>query len=189
MRRLSLSLVSILSLLTASRLTASEIREFDLQTVAHLGREMNRVSHRADKGATNEVRKRARQTGIDAVKDRLFKFRYEYLIVDDPDGSGFLVYAMPASSPSNIVLGGNFRVTVSAEGPKAERIDAMANTILPMTKPPKGAEGGKPEWVTMSQVVSTRPLETCVYTSLHDKVLLGVGMVGDRTDRMWLFKG
>jgi hypothetical protein len=181
-------LALLLSLIATSAAFASDIREFDLKTVEKLGREMNRVSQHADKGATNEIRKRARQTGIDAVKDRLFKTRYEYLIVDDPDGSGFLVYAMPASGPSNIVLGGNFRVTVSADGTRAGRVDAMANTILPMVKQPKGMEGAKPEWVTMSQVVSIRPLETCVYTALHDKVLLGVGMVGDKTGRMWLFK-
>ena len=168
---------------------AGEIREFDLKTVAHLGREMNRVSQRADKGATGAVRKRAQQTGINALKGRLFKIHYEFLVVDDPDGSGFLVYAMPASSPTNIVLGGNFRVTVSADGAKAERVDAMANTILPMSKPPKGMDGQKPAWVTMAQVVSNRPLETCVYTSLHDKVLFGVGMANDKVERMWLFKG
>ena len=168
--------------------SAAEIREFDLKTVARLGRELNRVSQRADRGATDAVRKLAQQTGIDALKGRLFKIRYDFLVVDDPDGSGFLVYAMPASSPSNIVLGGNFRVTVSADGAKAERVDAMANTILPMPKPPKGMEGKKPVWVTMSQVVSNRPLETCVYTSLHDKVLFGVGMANDKADRMWLFK-
>jgi hypothetical protein len=168
--------------------SASEIREFDLKTVSRLGREMNRVSQRPDKGATNDIRKRARQTGINAVKNRLFQIRYDFLVVDDPDGSGFLVYAMPASGSSNIVLGGNFRVTVSADGAKAERVDAMANTILPMSRPPKGMEGQKPAWVTMSQIVSNRPLETCVYTSLHDKVLIGVGMANDKADRMWLFK-
>jgi hypothetical protein len=186
MRRLLSPVVLFLVAFSAAH--AAEIREFDLKTVERLGREMNRVSQRADKGATDAIRKRARQTAINALKGRLFKVRYDFLVVDDPDGSGFLVYAMPASSPSNIVLGGNFRVTVSADGTRAERVDAMANTILPMNKPPKGMEGAKPEAVTMSQVVSNRPLETCVYTSLHDKVLLGVGMANDKADRMWLFK-
>src|SRR2546423_7749253 len=146
---------------------ASEIREFDLKTTAQLGRELNRVSQRPDKGATNDLRKRARQTGIDAVKNRLFKFRYDYLVIDDPDGSGFLVYALP-TKPGEIVLGGNFRVTVSADGSKAERIDAMARTLLPSSKPGKELEAQKPLAVTMAQIVSNRSLETCVYTSLHD---------------------
>lgn len=166
---------------------AGEIREFDVKTVARLGREMNRVSQRADKGATDATRKRAQQTGIDAAKGRLFKIRYEFLVVDDPDGSGFLVYAMP-TKPGEVVLGGNFRVTVSADGSKAERVDAMARTLLPASKPPKGLEGQKPITVSMSQLVSNRPLETCVYTSLHDKVIVSVGMVNDNA-KVWIFVG
>lgn len=166
---------------------AAEIREFDLKTVARLGREMNRVSQRSDKGATDAVRKRAQQTGIDALKSRLFKIRYDFLVVDDPDGSGFLVYAMP-TKPGEVVLGGNFRVTVSADGSKAERVDAMARTLLPAPKPPKGADGNKLVAVTMSQLVSNRPLETCVYTSLHDKVFVSVGMVNDNA-KVWFFVG
>lgn len=167
--------------------SAAEIREFDLKTVARLGREMNRVSQRADKGATDAIRKQAQQTAIAALKGRLFKIRYEFLVVDDPDGSGFLVYAMP-TRPGEVVLGGNFRVTVSADGSKAERVDAMARTLLPTPKPPKGLEGEKPVAVTMSQIVSNRPLETCVYTSLHDKVIVSVGMVNDNA-RVWAFVG
>jgi hypothetical protein len=165
----------------------AEIREFDLKTVARLGREMNRVSQRADKGATDPVRKRAQQSGIAALKGRLFKIRYDFLVVDDPDGSGFLVYAMPIR-PGNVALGGNFRVTVSADGNKAERVDAMARTLLPAFKPPKGLEGQKPFTVSMSQIVSNRPLETCVYTSLHDKVIVSVGMVNDNI-KVWVFVG
>jgi hypothetical protein len=166
---------------------AAEIREFDLKTIARLGREMNRVSLRADKGATDAVRKRAQQTGIDAVKSRLFKIRYDFLVVNDPDGSGFLVYAMP-TKPGEVILGGNFRVTVSADGSKAERVDAMARTLLPALKPPKGMEGQKPLTVSMSQLVSNRPLETCVYTSLHDKVIVSVGMVNDNA-KVWVLVG
>ena len=187
MRPLPLLFIVALLALANRCVCAGEIREFDLKTTARLGREMNRVSQRADKGATNDVRKRARQSGIDAVKGRLFKSRYEYLVVDDPDGSGFLVYAMPAK-PGEIVLGGNFRVTVSADGSKAERVDALARSILPAPKAPKGLAGQKPLIVSMGQIVSIRPLETCVYTSLHDKVIVSVGMVNDNA-KVWVFVG
>lgn len=166
--------------------SAGEIREFDIKTTAQLGRDLFRVSQRSDKGATNDIRKRARQTGIDAVKRRLFRVRYEYLVVDDPDHSGFLVYALP-NKPGEILLGGNFRVTVSADGTKAERVDALARSLLPPPRPPKGLEGQKPLFVSMSQLVSNRPLETCVYTSLHDKVMVSVGMVDD--GKVWVFIG
>jgi hypothetical protein len=176
----------LLLFVNATLAVAAEIREFDLKTVARLGREMNRVSQRADKGATDAVRKRAQQTGIDALKGRLFKIRYDFLVVDDPDGKGFLVYAMPIR-PGEVALGGSFRVTVSADS-KAERVDAMARTLLPAFKPPKGLEGQKPFIVSMAQLVSTRPLETCVYTSLHDKVIVSVGMVYDNA-KVWIFVG
>jgi hypothetical protein len=178
--------VSALSLIATDGIVASEIRAFDLKTTAKLGRELNRVSQRRDKGATNDIRKRGRQTGIDAVKSRLFKVGYEYLVVDDPDRSGFLVYALP-SKPGEILLGGNFRVTVSADGTKAERVDALARSLLPPPRPPKGSEGQKPLFVSMSQLVSNRPLETCVYTSLHDKVMVSVGIVND--GKVWVFIG
>src|SRR5205823_2660615 len=73
---------------------AGEIREFDLKRVERLGLELDRVSRRPDRGATNDVRKRARQTGIDAVQGRLYKIHYEFVVVDDPDGTGFLIYAL-----------------------------------------------------------------------------------------------
>ena len=54
-----------------------------------------------------------------------------------------------------------------------------------MPKPSKGAEGQNPVFVSMSQIVSNKPLETCVYTSLHDKVMVSVGMVDD--GKVWVF--
>jgi hypothetical protein len=167
--------------------SAGEIREFDLKTTAQLGRELDRLSRRPDRGATNDVRKRARQSAIDALRGRLFNIHYEYVVVDDPDRTGFLIYALP-TTPGEIVLGGQFRVTVSADGGKIERVDAMSRTLLPSPKPPKGSEGQKPLFVSMSQIVSNKPLETCVYTSLHDKVIVSVGMVNDNA-RVWAFVG
>lgn len=178
----------VLSILFASSsIFAADIREFDLTTVQRLGRELDRLSRRPDRGATNDVRKRARQTAIEAIKGRLFKIRYEYVIVDDPDRTGFLVYALP-TRPGEIMLGGQFRVTVSADGGKVERVDAISRTLLPSPKPPKGSEGQKPLFVSMSQIVSNKPLETCVYTSLHDKVMVSVGMVNDNA-KVWIFVG
>jgi hypothetical protein len=46
-------LVFLLLVLPFVAAFASEIREFDLKTTAQLGRELNRVSQRPDKGATN----------------------------------------------------------------------------------------------------------------------------------------
>ena len=172
-------------LFASSSVFAAEIREFDLKTTAQLGRELNRVSQQPDRGATNAVRKRAKQTAIDALKNRLFKIRYDYVVLDDPDRIGFLVYALP-TKPGEIVMGGQFRVTISADGGTAERVDALSRNLLFSPKPPEGMEGQKPFTVSMSQIVSNRPLETCVYTSLHDSVIVSVGMVNDNA-RVWTF--
>src|SRR5260370_33622667 len=109
----------------------------------------------------------------------------DYVVLDDPDGSGFLVYAL-AQSTDRIVAGGHFRVTVSADGEKAEQVDALSRSLLFAPPPPKGSEGTKPLTVSMSQIVSDKPLETCVYTSLHDKVMVFVGMMDGK---VWSFVG
>ena len=73
---------------------AGEIREFDLRTIERLGDELTRVSQTRDRGATNPERKWAKQTAVAALKGKLFNIHYDYVVLDDPDGSGFLVYAV-----------------------------------------------------------------------------------------------
>jgi hypothetical protein len=156
---------------------AGEIRQFDLETTKRLGQELAQVSQRPDRGATNSIRKCAIETAKAALQGKLFKgVQYEYVVLDDPDGSGFLVYAL-ARSGDKVVLGGHFRVTVSLDGAMAKRVDALSNTLLLAPPPPKGFEGKKPLTVSMSQIVSDKPLETAVYVSLHDKVMVFVGMM------------
>jgi hypothetical protein len=180
-------LIIVAVVIASSSVFGSDIREFDFKTVERLGSELARLSDTPEKGATSLARKRARQTAIAALKGKLFDIPYNYVVLDDPDGSGFLVYAL-AHSKSEIILGGHFRVTVSADGSKAERVDALSNTLLRQPPPPKGHEGEKPLTVSMSQIVSSKPLETCVYTSLHDKVIVSVGMVNDNA-KVWMFVG
>ncbi len=137
------TLILAIAIIGSSSAFGSQIREFDLKTVARLGAQLARLSDTADKGATNPARKRARDTAVAALKGKLFDIPYKYVVLDDPDGSGFLVYALA---------------------------------------------GEKPLTVSMSQIVSNRPLETCVYTSLHDKVIVSVGMVNDNA-KVWFFVG
>lgn len=181
------ALVATFAIMACSSVLGSQIREFDLKTVARLGAQLARLSDTADKGATSPARKRARDTAVAALEGKLFDIPYKYVVVDDPDGSGFLVYAL-AYAKNEIILGGHFRVTISADGSKAERVDALSNTLLRQPPPPKGHEGEKPLTVSMSQIVSNKPLETCVYTSLHDKVIVSVGMVNDNA-KVWVFVG
>src|SRR5437016_4706663 len=109
---------------------ASEIREFDIKTLQRLGNELTRVSQTPDRGATTPERRRAKQTAIAALKGKLYDIHYDYVVLDDPDGSGFLVYALGrTSNPGDVVLAGHFRVTVSTDGAKAERVDALSKSL------------------------------------------------------------
>jgi hypothetical protein len=149
----------------------AEIREFDLKTIERLGNELTRLSQRPDRGATSPVRKRAKQTAVAALKGKLFDIRYDYVVLEDPDGSGFLVYALgQGSKPGDTVVHGHFRVTVSADGEKAERVDALSHSVDIDSKGwPKVGDYKKWGFAT-NQTVGTRPVETLVYASNHMKM-------------------
>jgi hypothetical protein len=144
---------------------ASEIREFNLKTTERLGNELVRETQRPDRGATNPVRRRAKETAITLLKGRLFdNVRYDYVVLDDPDGSGFLVYALATNKKSTQqITGGHFRVTVSANGAKAERVDALSRGII--TDKPAMSTGAIQVSIATSQIVSNIPVETFIYSS------------------------
>src|SRR5947209_951446 len=125
------SLVSLVSLLISATASAAGIREFNVKTIERLGNELIRVSKTHERGATTPIRRQAKQTAVAALRGKLFDIRYDYVVLDDPDGSGFLVYALGRThNPNEILLGGHRRVTVSADGKKAERVDALSETLL-----------------------------------------------------------
>src|SRR5438874_2049525 len=143
--------------LALSSAFASDIREFDLKTIERLGNELTRVSQSPDKGATTPVRKRAKQVAIVALRGKLFNVHYDYVVLDDPDGSGFLVYALGSTGkPDEVVLAGHFRVTVSADGEKAERVDALSRSLL-INHKKSGPLGYKMVAMYMGQIVSSKP--------------------------------
>ncbi|HWM23564.1 MAG TPA: hypothetical protein VNP98_01970 [Chthoniobacterales bacterium] len=119
------------------------------------------MSQSPDRGASDLARKRAKETAVAALQGKLFDTRYDYVVLSDPDGSRFLVYALAATKYSGqVVLAGHFRVTVSADGMKAERVDALAKSL---------AHSGEIQTDTalllLFQIVSNKPVETLIYTS------------------------
>src|SRR5437870_5719900 len=148
----------VICFLTISSVFASEIREFDLKTTERLGNELVRESQQPDRGATNPLRKRARDTAIAVLKGRLFgNVHYDYIVLEDPDGSGFLVYALATNKkPDQQITGGHFRVTVSADGTKAERVDALSHGII--TDKPAMPAGATQVSIATSQIVSNIPV-------------------------------
>jgi hypothetical protein len=172
-------------LLSSSAAFASEIREFDVKTLQRLGNELTRVSQTPDRGATTPERKRAKQTAIAALQGKLFPIHYEYVVLDDPGGSGFLVYALGSTGkPTEAVVAGHVRVSVSAAGEKVERIDPLSHTLMIADRfksdLPKGYHKvGQ----YMNQIVSDKPVETLIYSA---SVLRQPIVVGTPDGKVWL---
>jgi hypothetical protein len=120
-------------------------------------------------------RKRAKKTAIAALKGKLFDVHYDYVVLDDPDGSRLLVYALASTGrPNEFVLAGHFRVTVSADGAQAERVDALSRSLAIQ----RGGEGlpvgSHLVGMYMVQIVSSKPVETLIYTSNLAKMPISV---------------
>jgi hypothetical protein len=149
-------------LLFAASASAAGIREFSVPTLERLGNELTRVSQRPDRGATDAIRKRAQQTAIAALRGRLFNLRYDYVVLSDPDGKGFLVYALgKTAKPREVILAGHVRVTVSADGTRAARIDPLSETMMVANdRESRLPAGYKLAALYFNQIVSNKPVET-----------------------------
>jgi hypothetical protein len=123
------------------------------------------------------VRFKARQSAVEALKGRLFNIPYNFEVLDDPDGSGFLVYALGATTKlGQYVLAGHFRVTVSSDGEKVERVDALSRTLLIEDEKDSGLpKGTQAAGLFIVQLVSDKPVETLIYTSNLAKKPIVVG--------------
>jgi hypothetical protein len=160
----------VLSILFASSsIFASEIREFSVPTLERLGNELIRASQRPDRGASDPVRKRARQTAKAALKNRLFDTTYDAVLLNDPDGKGFLVYALALGDYRRMLqTGGHYRVTVSADGGTVERIDLLAGFTQQKLEKELAA-------IVSTQHSSNLPAETWIYTSYVYRVPVALG--------------
>lgn len=108
------------------------------------------------------------------------------VVLDDPDGSGYLVYFLRAKpSQSAIPVGGHYRISVSGDGLTVEQIDQLFASCLTLDSKdlPKDA---KPEALIMSHIVSATPLETHVFLSLQEKTPF---YVTTGADQAWYVSG
>ena len=155
-----------------------EIREFDIKTIERLGNELTEVSKTRDRGATTPTRKQAVETAKAALQGKLFKLRYDYVVLDDPDGSGFLVYALGRGrKPGDTVVFGHLRATVSADGSKAERVDALSRSVMIDNKNTSDLPPGyDKEGIYCATLIGTRPTETLIYASNLMGMPIAVGM-------------
>ena len=166
MRR-TFPLLFLLVSLSASSISGSDIREFDVKTIERLGNELTEASQTRDRGATTPGRKQAVETAKAALQGKLFNIRYDYVVLDDPDGSGFLVYALgKGPKRGDTVVFGHFRVTVSADGTRAERVEALSHSVVIDYKNKSDLPAGyKKVAFACATPIGTRPSETLVYAS------------------------
>jgi hypothetical protein len=116
--------------------------------------------------------------------------RYNTVVLSDPDGSGFLVYALAAESKrGEVVLGGHARLTVSADGRTVERVDALSKACLVLNETngkQASAARGKLAGLAVGHLVSLTPVETHVFVSLLHHLPL---YVGTRDGTTWKVEG
>jgi hypothetical protein len=108
----------------------------------------------------------ARRTATDAVRSQLnmaYDARYNFEVLKDPEGDGFLVYGLAAFTVKNpVYTGGHVRITVSGDGLKVKRIDQLSHGIIEQ----KADKQHTIAAVATAQAVKTRyPVETWIYTS------------------------
>ena len=156
---------------------AAEIRQFDHRTTERLGNQIVEASKRADRGASTPAKKRARETAAAALRTELYDgVRYEYVVLDDPVGSGFLVYALAkAKRKGDVITGGHFRAAVSADGSTIGWVELLAQ-LIHQTKPDKGN--------TLAAIASTQsegklPAETWIYSSELYELPMYVALMAD----------
>lgn len=116
-------------------------------------------------------------TAAAALRDQLYDgVRYDYIVLDDPAGGGFLVYALAkAKRKGDVITGGHFRAGVSADGSAVGWIDLLSQ-LIHQPKPDKGN--------TLAAIASTQsegklPAETWIYTSELYHMPMYVAVIAD----------
>jgi len=165
-----------MSILSTS-LFATEIRQFDLRTTERLGNEIARMTRRPDRGATTTAKKRAKETAASALRGKLYDgVRYDYVILDDPARNGLLVYALAIPKrKGDVTTGGHYRVTVSADGSVAKRVDLLSQLI----HSPKPDPGKLLAGIGASQIAGKLPVETWIYSSYVYHIPMFVAVMAD----------
>lgn len=118
---------------------------------------------------------RARQLALSQITQRWHcSERYNTVILPNTDGDGYLVYVLAATTkPGLMMVGGHYRITVSADGNRVIQTDELSRSCLTVElKPPQGAQ--KLESVVVLHLVSDAPVETHVFLNLLHRMDIGV---------------
>ncbi len=152
--------------------------------VIHMGDTEPRVEDRRSEPVPMhlEAQVAARRSAMQAIRS-YFRTPYNFEVVADPDGEGWLVYALAATrEPGKMVMTGHKRVTVSADGKTVESVDHLSSSLV-ITDMPPPSETDKVEPAYVSHMVSSTPVETHLFTALLYQTPLDI--VVDRTREHW----
>ena len=127
----------------------------------------------------------ARTLAIKSITQRCGD-NYNTVVLKDPEGPGWLAWALAATTnPNGVMAGGHRRLTVSADGTQVLRTDALSRSCLILDKTPKDAQN-KTVALVSTQLVSEVPVETFVFLSLQHRIPFIV-LTPDRTE--WAIEG
>jgi hypothetical protein len=127
----------------------------------------------------------ARRAALAAIPPaQLVAPSYNGEVLDDPEGKGYLVYILAATTDADtIMVGGHYRVSVS-EDAKVTRVDALSHSLLTLDRKHSDVPtGAKAVASVVSHVVSNTPVETHVFVSLQERMPLFVGTLNGHS---WL---
>jgi hypothetical protein len=112
---------------------------------------------------------RARATTQNEIREPCSE-RYNSVILKDPETDGWIVYWLAATTqPGTMVIGGHYRVMVSANGEEVMAADRLSRSCIALEQP-SPAEEQETAAAVVSHVVSSTPVETHVFVSLlHGK--------------------
>ena len=114
-----------------------------------------------------QARFRARQLAASQIATRCAE-RYNTVVLESPDGEGYLVYLLAATAkPRLMVVGGHYRVTVSPDGNRVIRTEPLSRSCLTVELGPLPGTT-EPAHIMVSHIVSLAPVETHVFLNfLH----------------------
>lgn len=127
----------------------------------------------------------ARTTASAAIGQLRCAARYNTVVLDDPDGDGWLVWLLAATTDADIVpMGGHYRFHVSADGRTVEKREQLSSGCLDMNRPQAGQDG-QPVALVTTVIVAPQPLEIHVFLSLLNRLPIYI-MAGDK---LWGVQG
>src|SRR5215471_3350431 len=123
----------------------------------------------------------ARVLALDNIGRARCADRYNTVALKDPESDGWLVWALASAQDADtIITRGHYRFTISADGKTLRQKDALSAgcqqySKRAMQREAESRNGTPATMLTMTHIVSPRPVETYVFTSLSYPYTLFVG--------------